>query len=105
LFSDLSGSQNNINPTAATKIYDNITGLKVSKSSGIATTSREVESNLRDRGKRFLGINPLINRKARTGLFLTGSTGLLAAACSSKFTVASLYNLFDFVRYHFSHSS
>jgi hypothetical protein len=102
LFPDLSGSQNDINPAAATKIHNNITGLKVRKSGGIATTSREVESNLRDRGKRFLGINPLINGKARTGLFLAGSTGLLTAACFSEFTVASLYNLFDLVRYHFS---
>ncbi|MCJ7827608.1 hypothetical protein MUP65_00475, partial [Patescibacteria group bacterium] len=77
MFSDLAGSQNDINPAAATKIYDNITGLKVRKSGGIATTSRKVESNLRDRGKRFLGINPLINGKARTGLFFAGSTGLL----------------------------
>jgi hypothetical protein len=102
LFPDLSGSQNDINPAATTKIYNNITGLKVRKSGGIATTSREAESNIRDRGKRFLGINPLINGEARTGLFLAGSTGLLAAACFSEFTVTSLHNSFDFVKYHFS---
>jgi hypothetical protein len=105
LFPDLSGSQNDINPAAATKIHNYITRLKVRKSSGIATTSREVESNLRDRGKSFLGINPLINGKARTGLFLAGSTGLLAAACFSEFAIAGLHNLVDFVRYHFFHSS
>jgi hypothetical protein len=102
LFPDLTGSQNDINPAAATKIHNHITGLKVRKSGGIATTSREVESNLRDRGKSFLGINSLINSKARTGLFLAGSTGFLAAACFSEFTVTNLHNSFDFVKYHFS---
>jgi hypothetical protein len=105
LFPDLSSSQNDINPAAATKIHNNITGLNVRKSGGIATTSREVESNLRDRGKRFLGINPLINGKARSGLFLAGSTGYLTTACFSEFAVAGLHNLVDFVMYHFFYSS
>jgi hypothetical protein len=52
-----------------------------------------------------LVIKSLINRKARTGLFLAGSTGLLVAACFSKFAVADLHNLVDSVSYHFSRSS
>jgi hypothetical protein len=43
--------------------------------------------------------------KARTGLLLARSTGLLVAACFSEFAVADLHNLADSVSYHFSHSS
>jgi hypothetical protein len=38
LFPDLVGSQNDINPAAATEIHDNIPGLKVRKAGGITTT-------------------------------------------------------------------
>jgi hypothetical protein len=41
------GSQDNINTATATKIYNNISGFQICKSSGISTTPREVKSYLR----------------------------------------------------------
>jgi hypothetical protein len=105
LFTNLASSQYDVYSTATTEIHNHITWLKVREAGRVTTSPREVESDLRNRGKRFLVIEPLINSKARTGLLLAGSAGLLVAACFSEFSVAVLHNLVDSVSFHFSHSS
>ncbi len=50
-----------------------------------------------------MAIKPLIHREARTGLCLTGSTGLLVAACFRELAVADLDGLFGFLGPHRCH--
>jgi hypothetical protein len=56
LRSDFVSSQNNVYPASATEIYNHVSRLKVRETGGVATTPREVESNLWHQGKLLLAI-------------------------------------------------
>ncbi|MBW1792371.1 MAG: hypothetical protein JRJ14_09000 [Deltaproteobacteria bacterium] len=97
-------SQNDIYPTTTTEIHDHIADLETCETSGVATTTGKIESNLWDRGKRFLAIEPLVNSITRTGLLLARSAGFLVATCFSKFAVAAFHYLSDVLGLHLSDS-
>lgn len=94
------GGQDDVYPAAASEVYDDITELKVGKAGGIAATPRKVERDCRYERALRLPVESLINRIARTGLRLAGSTGLRTSARFRKSPVAGLYGLHDFVRLH-----
>jgi hypothetical protein len=92
--------QDDVYPAPTAEIHDHIARLKVRKTRRIATTSRELESNLRHYGKLRLTVESLIHCIARTGLSLVGSTGLFAAAYLGKLAIATLYHLLDLIGNH-----
>jgi hypothetical protein len=104
LFPNFVSSQNDVYPAAAAEIHGHLTGLKVRKASRVATTPREIESNLRYYVKLFLAIELRVNCIARTGLSLARSTGLLVTTCFGEFAVTDHNRLFDFVGNHLFHS-
>jgi len=91
LRSDFVSSQDDVYPASAAEIYNYITSLNVCETSRVATTPREVESNLWHQGKLRLTVESLIHCIARTGLSLAGSTGLYVAACLGKLAIATLH--------------
>ena len=102
--SDFVSGQDDVYPAPAAEIYDHIAKLKVRETSRVATTSRELESNVWHQGKLSLPIESLIHCVARTGLPLAGSTGLFVAACVGQVDIATLRYLLDLIGDQFSHS-
>ncbi len=72
--------------------HDHVADLEARETSRVATTPGKIECYLRDRGKSFLAIEPLVNCKTRTGLLFARSAGFLVATCFSKFAITGLYN-------------
>jgi hypothetical protein len=101
LFANFVSRQNDVYPGTATEIYDHLSGLQIGKAGRVAAAPRKVDADLRHQRKFFLPIKRLVNRKARTGLPLAGSTGLLVAAGFGKIAVARHNRSLDFLGYHF----
>ncbi len=97
---NLVSRQYDVYTAAAAEIYHHFAGLKVGEPGWIAATPREVKRDFGQERKLFLAINPQFYRVARTGLSLARSTGLFLSACFSKFAVAVLDHLSDFVNVH-----
>ena len=102
--SDFVSGQDDVYPAPTAEIYDHIAKLKVRETSRVATTSRQLESNVWHQGKLSLLIESLIHCVARTGLPLAGSTGLFVAACLGQVDIATLCYLLDLIGDQFSHS-
>jgi hypothetical protein len=98
----LAGSQDDIYPPSATEIHNRVARSKARETNRIAATAGEIERELRQRGELVPPVKRLTDRKAQTGLSLTGSAGLLVTTLFGEPAIAALDRLFDIPGLHFS---
>jgi hypothetical protein len=92
--------QDHVDSPSAAEVHNDFPAPETGEAGGVAATPGEVESDLRHQAKLLLRVEPLIDRIARTGLTLAGSTGLLVATRLRESAVANPDGSLDFIGLH-----
>jgi hypothetical protein len=96
-------TEKNTAKAATAEVHNRLAGLKICETCRVTTPPRQVAGSLWHLGKFRLSVEPLIHCKARTGLLLARSTGLLAATFLGKFAISIPDYFLDFINLHVYH--